>query len=370
MFPVLPGRPRSIATDRRALRLETEGILGQPMVLPIPAARPGAPAPRVLIVALDSLTDVVLSSAITPLLRSRYPDAEITLWCACAAAPIGALVPGVDRVEGTDPFWEIAPGRIGPLIPFVRSLLRLRKHAFDVAVLGNAHWRAALAVAATRASRRVGRLAEGGGRWLTDVVAPNAAMPLLNDVARLLDPLDVRAPAWIRYWLNVEPLAPRRERFRPLLGPRPVALQPFAGKRMRGVPLKRWIRVAVELSRRGYDPIWIGRASELREVRRAVGADGWKYADSFGGGGIADAAAVISLAHLYIGHDSGPLHLARALGVPTIGIYTEGEPAGGIPEGTAESRAIVRRAPEEVTSDQMLAAFDALPHGPFLRLVN
>lgn len=371
MFPVLPGRPRSIGdSDRGALRLEPANGAGQPLVPPIPAARPGAPAPRVLIVALDSLTDVVLASAISPLLRNRYPDAEITLWCGSAAGPIGALVPGVDRVESADPFWEIAPGRIGSLLPFLRSILRLRRHEFDVAVIGSAHWRAALAVAATRAPRRVGRVADGRGRWLTDLVAPNRATPLLHDVARLVEPLDVHAPAWMRYWLNVEPLSPRRERFRPLLGPRPVALQPFAGKRARGVPLKRWIRVAVELSRRGYDPIWIGRSSELREVRRAVGSDGWKYVDRFGEGVIADVAAVISLAHLYVGHDSGPLHLARALGVPTIGIYTDGEPEGGIPDGMAESRAIVRRSPEEVTSDQMLAAVDALPRGPLLRLVK
>jgi len=330
------------------------------------------PSHRILVVSLDNLGDLVFTSALTPLLRARYPDAEITLWCKRYTAPIGMLLPGVDRVESAEPFWDRAPGRSrGAIVPFVRSVLRLRRHQFDIAVLAAAPWRTAAAVAATGAQRRIGLEGRKNARWLTDALAAeDVTQPVLREMGRLLEPLGVPLPADMRYRLDPGPLLAHRERFRGLLGPRPVALHPFASKRSRCVPLKHWIRVAVELSRRGYDPLWIGRTDELVEVHRAVGSAAWKYVDKLGDGTLADTSAALSLAHLFIGHDSGPMHVSSAFGVPVVGVFAPGEPARTFPQGDGESRMLIRSAPESVTSDDILDVVDQLPNAPPLRLMR
>ena len=331
-----------------------------------------APSHRILVASLDNLGDLVFTSALAPVLRERFPDAEITLWCKRYTAGIAELLPGIDFVESAEPFWDRSPGgRRGPLLPFLQSVWRLRRERFDVAILGAAPWRTAAAVAATGAVRRIGLARRKNERWLTErLPAEDLGRPVLEEMARLLVPLGIEPTLPLHYALNVEPLADRRERFRPILGPRPVALHPFASKRNRCVPLKHWVRVAGELTQRGYEPLWIGSPEELKEVHRAVGSASWRYVDKLGEGTLTDTAAALSLAHLFIGHDSGPLHLAGAFGVPVVGVFTPGEPSRTFPQGTGPSRTIIRPSPEGVTSADLLRAVDQLPIEPPLKLVR
>jgi ADP-heptose:LPS heptosyltransferase len=331
-----------------------------------------APSHRILVASLDNLGDLVFTSALTPLLREHFPDAEITLWCKRYSAPIAELLPGVSVVESAEPFWDRAPGgRRGSTLEFVKSVIRLRRRHFDLALLAAAPWRTAAAVAATGAARRIGLARRKNARWLTDVLpAEDIRKPVLVEMARLLEPLGIAPAKPLRYALDVEPLGPRRERFRTLLGARPAALHAFASKRNRCVPLEEWLAVAVELQRRGYDPLWIGSPAELTEVRRAAGAATWRYADRIGDGTLADSAAAISLAHLFIGHDSGPLHIAGAFGVPVVGVFAPGEPLRTFPQGVGESRMLSRESPEGITADEIVELADQLPSTPPLKLVR
>jgi ADP-heptose:LPS heptosyltransferase len=91
---------------------------------------------------------------------------------------------------------------------------------------------------------------------------------------------------------------------------------------------------------------------------------------SLGEGTLADAAAAISLSTLFVGHDSGPLHLAGAFGVPVVGIFAPGEPRRTFPQGKGEWTMLSRPAPDAITADDMLRAVDELPMSHGLRLVR
>jgi ADP-heptose:LPS heptosyltransferase len=377
VIPRLPRwQPRNVAPDRPrrkplAFPLARSDASSQPDDLPTTRSRI-APSHRILVASLDNLGDLVFASALTPLLRERYPDAEITVWCKRYTAAIAELLPGVDVVEAAEPFWDRAPGgRRGGTAAFVRSVLRLRRRHFDLALLAAAPWRTAAAVAATGATRRIGLARRKNARWLTDVLpAEDIRKPVLAEMARLLEPLGIVPATPLRYELDVDPLEPRRARFRAVLGARPLALHAFASKRNRCVPLGEWLTVAAELQRRGYDPLWIGSPAELTEVRRATASETWKYADQIGDGTLADSAAAISLAHLFIGHDSGPLHIAGAFGLPVVGVFAPGEPLRTFPQGVGESRMLSRESPEGITADDILELVDQLPSTPPLKLVR
>jgi heptosyltransferase-1 len=70
---------------------------------------------------------------------------------------------------------------------------------------------------------------------------------------------------------------------------------------------------------------------------------------------ISELIALTRRAQLFIGGDTGPLHLAAALRIPVVGIYGPTDPARNGPYGT---RSIVLRSAESVTSHTRRAAPD------------
>lgn len=362
VFPLLPSRPRGT----------TPAAASRPTLVARTPVADSAPPQRLLVVALDGLRELVLASALTPLLRAKYPGAELTVWCGEQTAAIAGLMDGVDRVEAADPCWEGPRDRpTGNIAAFAGSISRLRRHAFDVAIIASARARTTAAVSLTGARTRIGHASAWGSRWLTDAIpAADDTKSALLEMARLLDPLGVPLPRVLQYSLRTEPLTNRIERLRPLLGPRPVALHPFAAHTAHTAPLKQWIRVAVQMARRGFDPLWIGTTRQMREIHRVVGSSAWTFVDRIGDNTLADTAAALSLARLFIGHDSGTLHLAAALGVPVAGVFTPGETGRAYPQGTGESRLLLRRSPDGVTADQILSVVDELPMPPALQLVR
>jgi ADP-heptose:LPS heptosyltransferase len=317
---------------------------------------------RLLVTCLDNLGDLVFASALLPPLRERFPRARITLWCKAYAAEVGALVPNVDELVASDPFWDKAPGRgKGRLAPFARAAIALRRARFDAALLSFAPWRTAAAVAALGVPVRVARARHRNRPFLTHILPPeDKGKPVLAELAHLLVPFGIPLLP-LRYRLNVEPLAERRERIAPLVGERTAVLHAFASKRNRCVAPNEWIALADALAARGRTPLWIGSPTELAELRALSGARAeWLWSDELLSGSLSDLMAAISLSSLFVGHDSGPLHVAGAFGVPVVGIFAPGEPRRTFPQGIGPSRMIARASPSDIGAADMLAAAEAL----------
>ena len=320
-------------------------------------------AERILIVSLDNLGDLVFASALVPPIKAHFPKTAVTVWCKAYTAELGPLIPGVDKVVASDPFWDRAPGRgKGELGRFARVALSLRKERFDVAVLAAAPWRTAAAVAALGIPARIGLLRARNRRFLTHPLPPeDRSRPVLAEIRRLLQPLGIE-PSALQYRLDGGMLEEQRKALAERLGNVPlVALHAFASKRNRCVNPSAWITVAETLEARGYRPLWVGSSAELTELRQIAGArSGWLYGDNALNGSLLKAAAALSMARLFVGHDSGPMHIASALGVPTVGIFAPGEPNRTFPQGIGPSRVLFRESPEGITPAAILAEIDAL----------
>lgn len=319
---------------------------------------------RILIVSLDNLGDTVFASALVPPLRERFPDAELGVWCKAYAAEVAALIPTVARVHAADPFWDKAPGRgRGGVISFLRSLLEVRRARYDVALLAASPWRAARAVRYAGIPMRIGLGRRKNGRYLTDAPgAEDSHRPVLTEIARLLEPLGVEATG-LRYALDREPLAPRVARLSRVLPTRYAALHPFASKRDRCVPVSAWLRVARELDR-GFSIVWVGSPAELAEVRAEAGPSPWLYADQVGDGSLGDTAAILTGASVFAGHDSGPLHVAGAFGVPVVGVFAPGEPDRTFPQGIGPWRMLAAPSPRDISADAIIRAMDEVTAEP------
>jgi ADP-heptose:LPS heptosyltransferase len=316
---------------------------------------------RILLVSLDNLGDLVFASALAPALRERFPGAALDIWCKEYTADIARLVPGGRDVIASDPFWDVAPGREkGPRAPFLRALRVVRSRQYDVAVLAAAPWRTAAAVAAARIPRRIGLRRRKNKVFLTDALPDeNPRLPVLDEMARLLRPLGITSST-LRYRLDASPLHDRRERLRRAIGVKYAALHPFASKENRCVPLAVWIELSRRLASRGLATVWIGSDGELQRLRELPFEPGWHFIDRAGDGSLADTAGALANGTLFVGHDSGPLHVAGGLGVPVVGVFAPGEPERTFPQGVGPSRMLARPSPADIGVDDILREIDAL----------
>jgi heptosyltransferase I len=124
-----------------------------------------------------------------------------------------------------------------------------------------------------------------------------------------------------------------------------VLMNPGAGWGAKQWPAERYAKAAQFLCDRGlrtivnYGP---GENEIAEEVQRASGGSAEILCAS-----ISDLIALTRRARLFIGGDTGPLHLAAALQIPVVGIYGPTDPARTGPYGT---RSIVLRSPASLTS--------------------
>lgn len=319
---------------------------------------------RILIVCLDNLGDLVFTSALLPPIRERFPNARITLLCKDYASGIAPLVPGIDAFVACDPFWDRAPGRAkGSLLRFVRTLFALRRENYDLAVITSPQWRAAASIRMTGARIRLAQERRKNRKWLTHVLAPaDSNLPVLVDHAHFLDALGI-AHGRLAYALERAPIESERRRIAKAIGVESfVALHPFASDRARCVALREWLAVAEALASRGECIVWVGSRAELDEVRAAESTAGIRrlYADALTAGTLRETAALLSLASLFVGHDSGPLHIANAFGVASLGIFAPGQPKRTFPQGIGPSRVLFAPTPREIDAAAMLENVDAL----------
>ena len=249
-------------------------------------------------------------------------------------------------------------------MPFLRAVRDIRRPRYDLAALVSSSWRIAAALAFARIPARVGRERRRNRYWLTTTLPPeDRSRPVVSELAGIARALGAEPPT--EYRLDAAPLASRRASLQNALGTRPpVALHAFAGSRARCVALSEWRMLAESLVRRGMAIVWIGAPPELDEIRASGTSPHWFFADAIGDGTLRDAIALITLCTAFVGHDSGPMHIASALAVPVVGIFAPGEPQRTFPQGPAPARVIARQSPLGITSELMLRELDALLSRP------
>jgi ADP-heptose:LPS heptosyltransferase len=316
---------------------------------------------RILLVSLDNLGDLVFASALPPAIRARYPQATIGLWCKAYTADIAPLFPDVSWTAAADPFWDDAPGRSkGPVAPFLASIRDVRRQRFDVALVASPQWRVAASVALAGIPKRIGQQRNYNRGFLTDVLPPaDRGKPVVTDLGSLLVPLGID-PTGLSTYLDSGPLSELRRQYRQILGSLPVAvINPFVTLPPVGIDWAIWLEVARCLVERHYVVVWHGTAPQLESFRRHVSSfePAWRCSDQFSKGSLREGAAVLASANVYLGCDSGPLHLSGALGVPTIGVYPN---TSKLPRFAPQGRGPSQIVSGAITAEAIMAAFDLL----------
>ena len=295
---------------------------------------------RVLVIRLDLLGDLVFTAPLLAALRRAYPGAELVLLTTPYTAPLAALLPGVDRVLTLDLQQYRRPAgwrRLGEVLVLVR---RLRRERFDLCVA--VHGRPAGVLALASGARvRVGYRAHAyplafnwplpGYRYERRRHEVEYCLDLARTVGGAAAPVPHLA-------------APAGDRRRRGLGPgeRYLVLHPGASNgTAKRWPARAWGTLGKAAAERfGWRMVVTGSQGE-HELVRAVCAHIGEAALARIGDSLLELAATLAGAEAVVAGDTGPLHLAAALGTPVVGIYGPTDPAHTGPRSVRA--AVVRR---------------------------
>lgn len=317
----------------------------------------GAPR-RVLLFRLERIGDLLMTLDALVAVRRHLPAAELHLVVGSWNAELARLIPAIDRVETLDVPWlsrERAPTTLGAL---TAQAARWRRQGFDLAVNFEPDIRSNLLVAASGAARRVGFGSKGGGPLLTHPQpydpSSHVAANALRLVERALPSASHRADeigqaaesphafgnaapsSALRIPEHARARAARLLAARDGAGPL-IGLNPAAGRAVKEWPAARFAAAASRLSEQMEATfVLLGSAAErphAEVVTRALPA-GSRAIDLVGKAPLVDLAAILERMALLITGDTGPMHLAAAVGTPVLAIFGPSDPRRYAPRHT------------------------------------
>jgi len=324
-------RQRCIATARQ--RVEERYSLDRMVEGTLAVYEECLTRPRVLIWKLSALGDVILSTPSLRSLRRQFPQGHLTLAVGRAAYEVVARCPYLDDVLIYDP-----SGKDRGLRGSWGFLRRLRHGRFDYSVdLQNSrktHLMAWLAGIPVRVGfhRKLGGLLNRRVRLPRVVLAPIAHQQhLLREAGFFVNgealelwpsPLDETRAAQL-----LGPAA-GASRQRPLIGMHPGGSGRWLTKRW---DLTRWMQLCRLLQRHGADVVVTGGPDERTIADAMQRALTPRPLIVIGQTSLMELACLIKRCDVFLTHDSAALHVAAAVGTPTVALFGPTDPRRHVP---------------------------------------
>lgn len=292
---------------------------------------------KILLIRLRMIGDVVFTTPIPPALKRVFPGCRITYLVEEAAAPVVAGNTSIDELI------VIARHRgVRRIVADLTLASRLRRERFDLVIDLHGGPRSSWLTRATGAPRRIGYDVQGRGWMYTTAVPRPRALRARHSVMNQWDLLEA-----IEGWPEGDARPDRDPVEMPLdasADARVAARLAAAGVSdtdelilahvSAGNPFRRWPEPAFTALLTG-----LASANERRRLivssgpsdreaaqritgaaRANLGAAAARILE-FGEFNLAELRALIGRSRLFIGGDTGPLHIAATTSTPVVGLY-------------------------------------------------
>jgi lipopolysaccharide heptosyltransferase II len=289
-------------------------------------------AKRILCVRLDYLGDVLMTSPAIRALGQSIAGSHVTLLASRGGAAAARFIPEIDEVIEYDAPWLKSSAEHEPRVDH-EMIERLARGGYDAAVIFTVYSQnplpSAMLCYLAGIPLRLAYCRENPYQLLTDWIRETEPQEQLrHEVRRQLDlvatvgartgneRLSFSVPApdlhWIRNELQLRGIDPERPW---------IVLHPGASAPSRRYPPQHWTEAAHALSVQLRCPLVFTGSSEeaplVEDIRHGL-ENSWSLAGRLDLGKL---AALISLAPLLISNNTGPAHLAAAVGTPVVDLY-------------------------------------------------
>jgi heptosyltransferase-2 len=269
---------------------------------------------RFLVIRLSAIGDVVLATAALEALSQAHPKAEVHFLVKSRFAGLLAGHPGIARL------WEFDErGRhrgVRGMLLFLHSMQRER---FDAIIDLQDNLRSRLIGSGLRAGRRL-RWDKQALRRRLLVRGRLRAKPFRNVVDRYLDTL---APLGIEAADARPKLYPDMTANIPGLPNKPfLCLAPGAHWATKRWPAESYRELADLIIKQSKQSIvLVGGEADAGACRKVAAASEGRIANLCGRLDLGQLAAVLARSVLLVTNDSGPMHMAEAVGVPIVALF-------------------------------------------------
>ncbi|MBG6223518.1 ADP-heptose:LPS heptosyltransferase [Arthrobacter sp. CAN_A2] len=288
-----------------------------------PVLEPFRDIRRIAVLRGGGLGDLMFAMPALSALEARYPDAAITLLGMPGHAALLAGRPGPVASVLVLP---VSPGvRPGDEEPgAVDAFFAGIEGSFDLAVQLHGGGRNSNPFLLRLGARHT------VGTRTTDAAALERTIPYVyyqHEVFRALEVVGLAGARPVDLEARVSVLPEEVDRAAQLTGDGAVvALHPGATDPRRRWPSSSFADVAVRAAADGCDVVVVGDATDVPAaeeiVRLALAQDPTAHVRSLAGRlSLGELTGVLHRSAVLVGNDSGPRHLAQAVGTPTVGVY-------------------------------------------------
>jgi ADP-heptose:LPS heptosyltransferase len=274
---------------------------------------------KILFLRLDHIGDIICSLPAISIIRKKYPDAHISILVSLEGEALLRHSPFVDEVLVFRSNW-FSRTTVLDMDEYFQILSLLRNRRFDIGFDLRGDLRNILLLSLARVRYRVGYEIAGGGALLHDV-------PLYDSLAHQVElnrnlvtkdniPIDkLNAEIHLSRLEKNEAQSILKKRNVP--DSRLIAIHPEAGYSSKEWEKDHFVNLIrkIELETSACVLIFgIHRGHEIAEHFQNSG----RVFNFVGTLDLREMISVLSFCHIFIGNDSGPSHLARALGLHSI----------------------------------------------------
>lgn len=300
-----------------------------PVSAPAPAESAAPGSRHVLVARLDSLGDVLVTGPAVRAIAARQDVGRVTFLCGSRGVAGAVLLPGVTETLVWDSPWtgeaapEVDPGDVSR---FCRAIADLR---VDEAVIFTSFHQTPLPLALLLRVAGVPRISaasvDGPGTLLDNRIRPGEDFP--EDQHEVLRALRIAGAADFHLAEGDDgrmrvAIPPGKS---PVAGSGPyVVVHPGADAPSRAWPVEHHRRLTSLLASRGYRVLVTGGPGERALTAQVAGTSG---TDLGGRTCLSDLARILAGAEVVVVGNTGPAHLAAAVGTPVVSLFSPVVPA-------------------------------------------
>ncbi len=278
---------------------------------------------RILIVQTAFLGDVVLTLSLVQSVQQYFPDAQVEMLTVPDHASVVRGQPGLAAVITYD-----KRGNQRGLRGFVNIVRTLRDRGYDLALSPHRSLRSALLLACSGIPRRIGFAQWLTGWAYTDTVTRPATGHEVKKSLKLLTPLaPFSTPQPGRLVIQVSPESRQKAQvtlFRHGVGPEQTLIGMIPGSQWgtKRWPADRFAALISYLTQRSQIRVVLFGGSQDRCIAEAIIAGcQTPVIDLIGQTPLPDLAAYLDCCRVVVSNDTGPMHIAAALGKPIVVLY-------------------------------------------------
>lgn len=276
--------------------------------------------PPILLVPYMWIGDFVRCHSVVRLLRERFPNRPVDVLATTLCAPLLDYMPGVRK--GIE--WNLPRKRL-PLGEHRALADAMRAEGYGSVLIMPRTWKSALAPYLAGIPERTGFFGEGRIVLLNDIRPGEKALPRMIDRCGMLAlPRGAdKPPNWPEPQLVVpaaEAAQWRAQRGLPDDGRSVIAMAPGAVGPSKRWPVESYAELARSLTGQGMS-VWVLGSPAESPLAAAIADQAGPYARDLTSPDLRNAILALKMANAVVSNDSGLVHVAAAIGTPTVGIF-------------------------------------------------